>query len=84
MGTSEIPFFRALGVGDLLGGSQVIHDFAKISPRGQYQESFRNGQDVRVPAMFDAYGYTITTPYGTNPKLVVAERYYFPPTSPGL
>lgn len=84
MGTKNLPFFRVLGVGDFLNGAQVVHLFSKATPAGQYSEALRSGQDNRVQAQFDLFGYSVSTPYGSASELVLAERFYFPPTSVGL
>ena len=85
LGTIVQPFFRMLGVADFLNGAQIVHDFQKVSPRGQFVEALRNGQDARVPGMFDLFGYGVSTPYdSTASQLVVGERFWFSPTSIGL
>jgi hypothetical protein len=84
LGTIELPFFRLLGVADFLNGGQVVHDMQKASPRGQFVEALRAGQDARVPGVFDLFGYTVGLPYTSGSELAVGERFYFSPTSPGL
>lgn len=84
MGTVVQPFFRMLGVADFLNGSQVVHDFQKAAPGGQFVEALRNGQDARVPGTFTLFGYTVSTPYDTISQLVLGERFWFSPTSVGL
>lgn len=84
LGSKVLPFFRILGVGDFLNGSQVIHDFKKATPRGQWVEQLRNAADARVPAIFDLFGYSVDTPYTSTDELIVGERYWFSPNSVGL
>lgn len=84
MGSSQLPFFHVLGVADMLNGGQIIHQFRKATPRGQFVEALRAGQDIRVPVLLDLFGYAVSTPYvSSGSELIVAERFWFPPTSPG-
>lgn len=83
-GTNNIPFFVALGVADFLNGGQIVHFFNKISPRGEFMDTLRNGQDARVPVAFNAFGYSVSTPYAASNQLVLFERYHFAPSSIGL
>lgn len=83
-GTNNIPFFTALGVADFLGGAQVVHFFNKLTPRGEFTEALRNGQDMRVPASFDIFGYSAASPHASANQLMLFQRYLFAPTSIGL
>jgi hypothetical protein len=85
MGSEILPSFHLLGVADFLSGEQIIHDMAFARPKAQFQDLFRNANEVRVSMMFDLFGYSVSTPYDSvNSHLIVAERFIFPPNSPGL
>lgn len=79
LGTNVTPYFHMLGVADLTNGGQVIHDFQRVTPRGQWEERLAVGTDVRMPAVFDLFTYP-TTKYGYGTQLIVGERFVFPGT----
>lgn len=81
LGTSYLPKYALMGVADFIDGAQVVHLMRKAQPRGQFGEALRAGQDVRIPTAWDLLGYTVTTPYSSTGQVVVAERFWFPPTT---
>ena len=83
LGTSQIPYYHILGVADALNGTQIIHQMEKASPRGQFVETLQSAQDARIPAIFDLFGYSVSTPFANESHIAVAARHWFSPTRPG-
>ena len=83
LGTSQIPYYHILGVADGLHGGQIIHQMEKASPRGQFVETLQSAQDARIPAIFDLFGYSVSTPFANESHIAVAARHWFAPTRPG-
>lgn len=79
LGSSQVPYFRLLAFADLLNEAQVVFDFQRVTPRGNWQEKLVPGQNVIQPAVFDLEGYTVAG-YGTADELGLAERIDFNPT----
>jgi len=78
-GTIQMPNFHVLGVADFIDGVQVIHDFQKASPTGEWTEQIRPDANVQTAVQFDLMGYS-TTRYSTTGELIVGERVYIPKT----
>lgn len=77
-GTRQIPYFHLLGVADFIDGAQAIHDLGRATPRGQWGEQLRVGQDVREQAMFDLQGYGVTNyTADSSAELALGERIFF-------
>lgn len=81
LGTTEIRFFRLLGITDFLNGDQVIYDFRKAAPRGELTDQARAIQDYRMPAMFDLFGVPETV-LG-QPHTILGVRHEYKGTQPG-
>ena len=79
LGTNVIPYYHLLGVADGVDGVQIVHQMKLASPRGQFVETLRNGQDAQIPGIFDLFGYTASTPHSTRAQVVVASRHWFGP-----
>lgn len=78
LGTNIIPYLHLVGVADLLDGGQVIHDFVRATPRGQWEERLAVGQDARLPVVFDLHTYVSTKYGGGSQQLIVGERWVIP------
>lgn len=78
-GTSKNSRYALLGVADLLDGSQIIHEFRKVSPAGEIQIQITPEQNVRIPLSFNAFGFSVTDArFGGIAELVVALNHYIP------
>ena len=77
LGTNVIPYYHLLGVADGVDGVQIVHQMKLASPRGQFVETLRNGQDAQIPGIFDLFGYSASTPHSTRTHVVVASRHWF-------
>lgn len=78
-GTSKNSRYALLGVADLLDGSQIIHEFRKVSPAGELNIQITPEQNVRVPMSFNAFGFAVTDArFGNISELVVALNHYIP------
>lgn len=73
LGTKRIPYFHVLGVADFLNNGQVIHDFPRATPRGQWQEALRVGTEERIPTTWDMQGF-VDSLSGEN---IIGYRYYY-------
>jgi len=73
LGTKRIPYFHLLGVADFLNNGQVVHDFPRATPRGQWQEQLRVGMEERIPVLWDMQGFVDSTS-GEN---IIGYRYYY-------
>lgn len=81
-GTSVLKRYRLIGVADFLDGSQLVHDFPKVSAFGEWVEEVRASQTGRIPISFDAFGTTSTdfnhdSTGTTTSELIVGSRYIF-------
>lgn len=77
IGKNTITYYHLLGVADFLNGSQVVHEFPKVSAATDWEEAFRPDNATSIPLRFDAIGYTTTI--DSCSQLVVGRRYYFGP-----
>lgn len=73
LGTSRIPYWKLLGVADFLNNGQVVYEFGRATPRGQWSEALRVGTEARVPVVFDLQGY-VDPVTGEN---IIGARYQF-------
>ena len=81
LGTNVIPYYHLLGVADGVDGVQIVHQMKLASPRGQFVETLRNGQDAQIPGIFDLFGYSAGSPHSSRTQVVVASRHWFGPAS---
>ena len=80
LGTSHIPYYHLLGVADGSEGQQIVHQMYKASPRGQFVETLRNGQDAQIQGIFDLFGHTVNDGmHSPRSQIVVASRHWFGP-----
>lgn len=77
IGKATLTYYHLLGVADFLNGSQVVHEFPKVSPATDWEEAFRPDAATSIPLRFNAVGYTTTIDSCSH--LVVGKRYYFGP-----
>lgn len=77
LGTSVIKRYHLLGVADFIDGSQIVHQFQKVSAFGEWVEEVRASQTGRIPVSFDAFGYTTTDFNNGTSELVLGERYQY-------
>jgi len=80
VGTNEIRESMLLGVTDFIDGSQVIHQFFKVTPGDEFTEEIRPTENERIPLNFNAFGVSRDDIPGAGGKnqLVIARRVYFP------
>jgi len=77
IGTVKRLEYHVLGVADFIDGVQVVHDFQRVMPAGDWQETIQPGANTQTPLAFDARGY-ISSIYTGDKQLIVAERWMFP------
>lgn len=73
-GKGAIVNYHLLGVADFTNGVQVIHEFPKVSPSGDWEETFRPSDANTMPFAFTAIGYQ--TIIGSCTELVLGMRHY--------
>lgn len=79
VGTTKIREHVLLGVADFTDGSQVVHEFFKVTPGDEFTEEIRPTENARIPLSFDALGVVRSDiPGVSSSQLVVARRCYFP------
>lgn len=84
VGTTKIREHVILGVTDFLDGSQVVHQFFKMTPGEEFTEEIRPSENARVPLTFDAFGVVRNDiPGVSSSQLVLARRCYFPAIEAG-
>jgi hypothetical protein len=74
LGRSVNKYFTLLGVADFINGVQVIHEFPKVSPSGNFEDMFRPSDASKMPFTFQALGVVATIDGCTD--LVVGKRHY--------
>ena len=81
-GTTAIRQSELLGVADFIDGSQVVHQFFKVTPGDEFTEEIRPTENERIPLSFNAFGVSRSDVPGAGGKsqLVIARRIYFPAT----
>jgi len=79
-GTKQLPTFHVIGVADFIDGVQVLHDFQKAVPAGDWTEQIRPDAAAQIATQWNLFGYTVAAAlYGTpSAELVVGERFFFP------
>jgi len=73
-GKSTLQKFALLGVADFLNGSQVIHDFTKVAPSGDWTEEIRPSDAYAIPMTFSAMG--VSTTINSCTELILGKRHY--------
>lgn len=79
IGGRQIKQYVLLGVTDFIDGAQVVHQLMKCVAAPEFTEEFRPDANGRIPLAFNAFG--VETSVNSCTELLVAKRYYFPPTS---
>jgi hypothetical protein len=74
LGTKDINYYALLGVANFIDGTDVYHEFGKVSPADDWQESFKPDAAGQVPLSFDALGYETTL--GSCTELIIGKRHY--------
>lgn len=72
--TSILRSYRLIGVADFTDGVQIVHDFQKVQPAGEFVDIIRNTENPKIPLSFEAFGL-VDSNYGN--ELNVGERFYF-------
>lgn len=72
-GRAQITNYALMGVADFTNGSQVIHEFPKVSPTGDFEESLRP-DTPNMPFAFEAIG--LETVVDSCTELVLGKRHY--------
>lgn len=80
IGSTAIRRSTLLGVTDFIDGSQVVHQFFKVTPGDEFTEEIRPTENERIPLSFNAFGISRSDVPGAGGKaqLVIARRVYFP------
>ena len=73
-GKATIRNFALLGVCDFANGAQIIHEFPKVSPAGDWEEALRPGEVNQMPFSFNALGFIDTI--DSCKHLIVGKRHY--------
>lgn len=68
--------FTLLGVADLLDGTQIVQEFYRCRPAGEFTREITPEQNVIIPLSFSLFGVTKTI-RGSD-QLVLARELYFP------
>ena len=77
IGKCNITYYHLLGVADFYNGSQVVHEFPRVSPANEWEEAFRPDAANGMPLSFTAQGYKTTI--DSCSQLIVGMRHYFGP-----
>lgn len=72
-GLSQITNYALLGVADFTNGYQVVHDFPKVSPSGDFTEEFRQAAP-EMPFSFNAMSVPTTVNGCLQP--VLGKRHF--------
>lgn len=80
VGTSCIKGYTALGVADLIDGTQIIHQFFKMQPGEEITLSIQPGDNVRTPLSFDVFGVEKSVLGLTGNEFVLMKTFEFPQT----
>lgn len=72
--TSTLRSYRLIGVADFTDGVQLVHDFQKVQPSGEFVDIIRNTENPKIPFTFDAFGLSDSNYSG---ELNVGERHFF-------
>lgn len=75
-GSSVQREFTLLGVADLLDGTQIVQEFYRARPAGEFTRKITPEQNVVIPLSFNLFGVTKTI-RGSD-QLVLARELYFP------
>lgn len=79
VGTSQLRNHVLLAVADFIDGSQVVHQFFKVSPGDEFTETINPTENERLGLSFNAFGVSRSDIPGlTKSELVIARRVYFP------
>jgi hypothetical protein len=78
-GTATNREFTLLAVADFLEGDQVVHEFYKVRPAGDFERTIRPGENLRLPLQFNAFG--VTKSVRGNNELVICREVQFPKTA---
>lgn len=73
-GKSTITKYHLLGVADFLNGSQVIHEFPKVTPSAGWEEALRSNEASKMQLTFTAEGYKTTIDSCSH--LIIGKRHY--------
>lgn len=68
--------FTLLGVADLLDGTQIVQEFYRCRPAGEFTREITPEQNVIIPLTFNLFGVNKTV-RGAQ-QLVLAREFYFP------
>jgi len=73
LGGASIANYALLGVADFTNGSQVVHEFPKVSPKGDWEESYKP-EAPQMQMNFEALG--VATSIGACMEQTVGKRHY--------
>jgi hypothetical protein len=79
VGTAQIRQHALLGVIDFTDGDQVVHEFFKVQPAGNFEEAISSAENERISLTFNAFGVTRSdVPGASADELVVGRRVHIP------
>lgn len=82
VGTRLLRNHSLLAVADFIDGSQVVHEFFKVSPGDAFTETINPSENERIGLSFNAFGVSRSdVPGVSTAELVIARRIYFPTLS---
>ena len=79
LGKNTVVYYTLLGVADFLNGSQVVHEFTKVTAGGDFEEAFRPEAANAIKLTFAALG--VPTTIDSCSHLCVGKRHYFGPNN---
>ncbi len=77
LGTSVLQEYALLGVADFIDGTQLIHEFPRVSPAEEFVESIKPGENPRMVCKFNCKSVVVTI--GGCQHLVVGKRHWVAP-----
>lgn len=77
IGKCDITYYHLLGVADFYNGSQVVHEFPRVTAADDWEEAFRPDEANAMNLSFTAEGYTQTI--DSCSQLILGKRHYFGP-----
>lgn len=79
IGTNRNRENTVLAVADFINGDQVVHQFFKMTPGGEFTEEIQPGENQRTPLSFNVFGVERTDVPGCSAgQLVLGRRIIFP------
>lgn len=77
LGTSVLQDYALLGVADFIDGTQLIHEFPRVSPAEEFVETIKPSENPRMACKFNCKSVVATI--GGCQHLVVGKRHWIAP-----